>query len=311
MMTTIDSAIETPVIDYEGSQYRTDFWEGQGREYEDAVERLALVQLIPPKGRCIAEIGAGFGRLGDIYLDYDQVILFDYSRTLLQEAVQKWGNDERFVFVAGNIYELPLATGILDTLVMVRVMHHLADVPTALSQIQRVLHGQSTAVLEYANKRNLKALVRWLLKRQSWSPLQQSPVEFVELNFNFHPQWMQAQFTQSKLECKQQLAVSHLRLPLLKKLFSANALAKFDSHFFMLGGHNPWSPSIFVQAENPDGGVSPEFDQIPISPASLFRCPHCLVEAFVEIEVNKIQCTQCQQSYVRQAKIWDFKNPLS
>jgi len=34
--------IDTPVIDYEGSGYRTDFWEGQGREYEDAVERLTL-----------------------------------------------------------------------------------------------------------------------------------------------------------------------------------------------------------------------------------------------------------------------------
>ena len=31
-----------PVIDYEGSAYRTDFWEGQGRNYEDAAERLAL-----------------------------------------------------------------------------------------------------------------------------------------------------------------------------------------------------------------------------------------------------------------------------
>ncbi|MCY4410228.1 MAG: hypothetical protein OXC27_07170, partial [Caldilineaceae bacterium] len=57
-----------PVIDYEGSGYRLDFWEGQGREYEDAVERIALQRLLPPQGRRIAEIGAGFGRLADLYL---------------------------------------------------------------------------------------------------------------------------------------------------------------------------------------------------------------------------------------------------
>ena len=68
-----------PVIDYEGSQYRTDFWIDGGRDYEDATERLALQQLMPPKGARIAEIGAGFGRLADLYLGYEQIVLFDYS----------------------------------------------------------------------------------------------------------------------------------------------------------------------------------------------------------------------------------------
>ncbi|MCB0071529.1 MAG: class I SAM-dependent methyltransferase, partial [Caldilineaceae bacterium] len=126
------------MIDYEGSGYQTDFWVGQGREYEDAAERRALAELVPPAGVRIAEIGAGFGRLGELYQGYEQVILFDYSRTLLAEAAERWGHDPRFVFVAGNVYSLPLALGILDTLVMVRVMHHLADVDAALAQLQRV-----------------------------------------------------------------------------------------------------------------------------------------------------------------------------
>ena len=69
-----------------------------------------------------------------------------------------WATTRRFVFVAGNIYTLPLASSILDTLVMVRVMHHLADVPAALMQLRRLLHRHSVAVIEYANKRNLKAI---------------------------------------------------------------------------------------------------------------------------------------------------------
>src|SRR5678816_1824639 len=78
-------AHSAPVIDYEGSPYRRAFWEGQGRAYEDAVERLALQQLLPAYGPRLAELGAGFGRLADLYQGYEQVILFDYSRTLLQE----------------------------------------------------------------------------------------------------------------------------------------------------------------------------------------------------------------------------------
>ncbi len=43
---------------------------------------------------------AGFGRLADLYRGYEQVVLFDYSRTLLEEAAERWGDDERFVFVS-------------------------------------------------------------------------------------------------------------------------------------------------------------------------------------------------------------------
>ena len=50
------------ICDYEGSRYRTDFWEGQNREYEDRVERVAMQKLLPPRGERLLEIGAGFGR---------------------------------------------------------------------------------------------------------------------------------------------------------------------------------------------------------------------------------------------------------
>ena len=56
-----------PVCDYEGSDYRTRFWEGQGRDYEDQVERIALRRLMPPDGKTLIDIGAGFGRLADEY----------------------------------------------------------------------------------------------------------------------------------------------------------------------------------------------------------------------------------------------------
>ncbi len=308
--TSIDH-METPVIDYEGSQYKTNFWEGQGRDYEDATERLVLKQLLPSQGVRIAEIGAGFGRLANLYVGYEQIILFDYSRTLLQDAVKQWGHDPRFVFVAGNIYELPLATNSLDSLVMVRVMHHLADVPQALQQIRRVLHRHSIAVLEYANKRNLKALLRWALGQQAWSPTEQQPVEFVKLNFDFHPDWMRAQFKQAKLHLRAQRAVSHFRSPLLKNNLNAEKLAKADSALFRLGGLYPLAPSVFAQLDALEAGARATILTNAAALAQLFRCPSCTKEAFEMVGKEQLLCANCGKKYRQRSGIWDFKEAVT
>lgn len=304
------SASGIPVMDYEGSRYRAEFWSGQGREYEDAAERLALRRLMPADGGRLAEIGAGFGRLAALYAGYEQVILFDYSRTLLADAARELGHDRRFVFVAGNIYSLPLATGILDTLVMVRVMHHLADVPAALTQLRRLLHRHSVAVLEYANKRNLKAILRWGLRRQSWSPFAAAPVEFVKLNYDFHPQWMEAQMRSAGLQVRRRLAVSHFRIEPLKRQVSAARLAQMDAALFAIGGTYPLSPSVFVQASAPGTISRPAVPVDPESVHRLLRCPACGAEGLDRVEEERVRCPQCGAVYRRHLGVWDLKEPV-
>jgi SAM-dependent methyltransferase len=309
-------AVDPPVIDYEGSPYRTAFWEGQGRDYEDAAERLALQRLLPSSGRRIAEIGAGFGRLADLYLEYEQIILFDYSRTMLQEAVAKWGDDPRFVFVAGNLYQLSLANASLDALVMVRVMHHLANVSLALQQIRRVLNPGRLAILEYANKRNMKSVARWLLGRQEWSPLDEKPVEFVKLNYDFHPAWMDKQFAKVGLTVRQRLAVSHFRTPLLKRSVPPSTLAKVDSWLFGAGGYFPLAPSVFVQVEaesavpQQSGTQQRQADLADLT--DLFSCPACRGERTLTLEhAAQLVCQRCSKRYANRDGIWDFKESLN
>ena len=140
------------ICDYEGSRYRTDFWEGQNREYEDRVERVALQKLLPSQGERLVEIGAGFGRLANLYQGYRQVVLTDYARTQLEEARKCLGQDDRFIFVVADVYRLPFVDNLFDALTMVRVMHHLADVPAALAELQRVMAPHGTAVIEHASK---------------------------------------------------------------------------------------------------------------------------------------------------------------
>jgi len=308
-----DSAAQAgvPVIDYEGSGYRKDFWEGQGREYEDAVERIALQRLLPPQGGRIAEIGAGFGRLADLYLGYEQIVLFDYSRTMLSDAVRRWGDDKRFVFVAGNLYQMPLADQSLDTLVMVRVMHHLADIPAALARLQALLHQDSTAVLEYANKRNLKAVLRWLTRRQQWSPFNREPLEFVAMNFDFHPGWMAAEMKNAGLRVDERFGASHFRLPALKRALPARLLARLDSRLFHIGGRFPLAPSVFVRAAAPDPAERPQSEVGPgeVDPAQLFRCPSCAAHPLAALGPSQLQCPSCARKFGQKDGIWDFKLP--
>src|SRR5512140_3405910 len=122
------------VIDYEGSTYSTEFW-NPAREYEDRAERIAIRAMLPPRGKRLIDIGAGAGRLSDLYLGYDEVILMDYARSTVIEARERWQHDPRFKFVAADLYQLPFADHIFDSVVMIRVIHHIVDVPRALGNI--------------------------------------------------------------------------------------------------------------------------------------------------------------------------------
>jgi ubiquinone/menaquinone biosynthesis C-methylase UbiE len=145
------------ICDYEGSNYRTEFWENQGREYEDRVERIALRKLLPKSGARFLEVGAGFGRLTDEYRNYQQVVLLDYSFSQLQYAREYYGDQNgRYLYVAADAYKLPFKAGIFDGVSMIRVIHHMADVPRVLTQIRRVMASGGTFILEHANKRHEK-----------------------------------------------------------------------------------------------------------------------------------------------------------
>lgn len=165
------------ICDYEGSNYRTEFWEGRGRDYEDRVERLALRKLLPPGGRRLLEVGAGFGRLTNEYQQFDQVILLDYSLSQLQFAQEHLGRSPRYIYVAADAYHLPFQSGIFDCTTIVRVLHHMSNVAAVLDQIRRVMSPGGTLILEHANKRNIKAILRYAFHQQDWNPHDLSPVE--------------------------------------------------------------------------------------------------------------------------------------
>ena len=237
---------EPRVCDYGDSTYRQDFWEGQGREYEDVVERNVLAQLLPDSGKRLLEIGAGFGRITNEYHMYEQVILLDYSLEQLQYARQQLG-DEGYLYVAADAYRMPFQSGVFDGATMIRVIHHMENVPAVLDQIQNMLAGGAKFILEFANKRNLKAMLRHTVRRNGWSPYTHEPIEFVELNYDFHPTYIQEHVSEAGFEIKQIVPVSWFRLGLLKRTIPTSILSGLDGILQKSG----WmiSPSVFLDLE--------------------------------------------------------------
>ncbi len=298
------SPTKTPeVMSYEGSGYKEDFWEGKGRDYEDRVERIAIRRLIPPTGRRLLELGAGFGRLTDLYEGYEQVIVLDYSHSLLQDAQARLGKSDRYVYVAANLYQLPMADGVCDAATLIRVIHHISDAPSVLKQIRSALAPNAVFVLEYANKRNFKAILRYLLRRQSWNPFSPEPVEFVKLNFDFHPRFMAEGLKEAGYATKQRLAVSYFRLGVLKRLIPTSVLVTLDKWLQPTGGVAAYAPSIFTK--NIAAGVSPasNFD------GPLFKCPACGSTALTEQE-DRLTCGGCGAQWAIRDGIYDFREPL-
>jgi SAM-dependent methyltransferase len=289
------------ICDYEGSRYRHEFWEGQGRDYEDLVERIALRALLPPNGDTLIEIGAGYGRLASLYEGYQRVVLLDYARSQLEEAQRYLPHPDRYTFVVADVYRLPFVDNLFDVLTMVRVMHHLANVSCALAELQRVMRPEGVAILEHASKQHLKAIVRWLLRRQRWNPFDPQPVEFAELNFDFHPHWVRQQLTAAGFWAETTRSVSHFRIPLLKKLVPPHWLATLDSMAQPTGQWWQLTPSVFVRARAQKTSVEP--------PEGFFSCPICRSASLLS-QAKALVCAGCGRHWRTDGGIYDFKTPL-
>lgn len=294
-----------PICDYEGSNYRTRFWEGQGRNYEDQAERIALRRLMPPQGDTLIEIGAGYGRLADEYRGYQQVVLFDYSRSLLREAQAHLGDDPRFIYVAGNWYNMPFVPHLFSTIVQIRTLHHAADVPALFAQLATIARPNGRYILEFANKQNIKAIARYLIRRQEWSPFTHEPIEFAALNFDFHPKWIRQQLQQAGFTPGRQLTVSHFRIGPLKKTIPTGLLVKADSLAQLTGNWWQLAPSVFVDIAHPSSPTT-------AVPTGFFACPSCKTPLTTPTN-GRFLCpnTHCQQQWQIENGLYDFKQPVA
>jgi SAM-dependent methyltransferase len=300
--TSMSEPSSPSVCDYEGSTYRTDFWVGKGRDYEDRAERIAIRRLLPSSGDCLLDVGAGYGRYTSLFAGYRQVVLLDYSISQLEFARQHYG-DDGFLYVAANVYKMPFAPGVFDAAVMIRVLHHMEQPPEALKSIRKVMRQRGVFLLEFANKQNVKAIARWLLRRQDWSPFALAPVEFVKLNYDFHPRYVRGALADAGFEPGRTFSVSHFRLGLLKRLVPTGVLVALDALAQPTGALWQLTPSVFVrnEAAGPDEAAAE---------GAFWRCPSCGSLDLVQ-DGDTMVCQGCKARWGKINGVYNFKEPLS
>jgi len=287
-----------PVCNYENSDYQSSFWEHGGREYEDAVEAAALRRLLPASGRRLLELGAGAGRNTPRYTGYKEIVLLDYSRTQLEQAHQRLGDNPAYRYVAADIYHLPFVADLFDGATMIRTLHHMVDPRAALCQVRSVLQGNAAFILEFANKKNLKSILRYTLGQQHWNPFSPEPVEFAPLNFDFHPATVRAWLTECGFASDTWLTVSHFRINWLKRLLPLRFLVGMDSLLQPTGSWLQFTPSIFVRSRV----MGPAVGAVE---GAFFKCPAC--GAPLEDTPPEIVCSSCKATFPMKDGIYDFR----
>lgn len=293
------TSTQPPICDYEDSDYQTRFWEQGGRAYEDRAEAIALRRLLPEGGELMLELGAGAGRNTPRYAGFRRVVLVDYSLTQLQQAVQRLGRNQRYIYVAADIYKLPFVDGLFDAATMIRTLHHMADPRLALNQVRRSLQTGAIFILEYANKQNLKAILRYVLRKQSWSPFSPESVEFEKLNFDFHPRAVRGWLDEAGFIFQKQLAVSYLRLGLLKRNLPIDLLSRLESWLQPTGSWWQLSPSVFIRSQ----AVG---DTPTAQVRTFFKCPVCEAK-ILDPSGSKLICTACSREWPIRDGIFDFR----
>ena len=286
------------VCDYEGSDYQASFWERGGRAYEDGAEALALRALLPPSGERLLEVGAGAGRNTPRYTGFSEITLLDYSRSQLEQARRRLGDGPRYRYVVADVYRMPFGPSAFDGATMIRSLHHMQDPPAALRRVRYALAEGGVFILEFANKRNLKAIARWLVRRQAWSPFDPAPVEFATLNYDFHPGAVAAWLQAAMFHVEHRLPVSHLRVGWLKRHAPLGLMLAAEGVLQRLGRAWLYTPSIFLRAR----AVGPS----PAAAASFWRCPACESLEISEAE-DGIRCRTCSRHWPKRDGIYEFR----
>jgi SAM-dependent methyltransferase len=244
------------------------------------------------------ELGAGAGRNTPRYHMYDRVVLLDFSRTQLEQARQRLGAGGRYVFVAADVYRLPFVPALFDGATMIRTLHHMADPGLALSEVRRVIQSGGAFILEFANKRNLKAMLRYLLGKQDWTPYSLEAVEFAELNFDFHPRAVRQWLADADFDLERQLTVSHLRVGVLKRHLPLKLLTAVDGLLQWTGGMIQVSPSVFTRSR-----AAGEVVSTPVE--GFFQCPAC--GQALDLVASDVVCPACKAVWPFRDGIYDFR----
>jgi SAM-dependent methyltransferase len=312
------------IMDYDddGYDYRT-FW--QNRDYEQWAERRILRRLFHQLGQAkwLVDLGGGFGRNALHYHQHvDHAVIVDYSMGNLQRAASTLSAElasGHIFLVRADLYRLPFIENAFDVGLLVRVLHHLTAVDTALMEMGRVV-GQQW-ILDIPIKHHLLALLRGLTQGDLRQLSTRDPKSLgtTELPFSsYHLGAIRQILTRQGWETRLVASANNFRrwdqvlpspaIPYLRPLvYGLEALMQ-------TAGRGWWGPSQFIWATRgePTSSLGVNAGTPPPAPeekpwaalATKICCPCCL--GLLSWSDDKALCQQCSRTYQRTGAIWDF-----
>jgi ubiquinone/menaquinone biosynthesis C-methylase UbiE len=227
------------------------YWDG--RDYENAAERLALNRLLGGKHfKSAVDVGGGYGRMCIFLEKYaDKVTLAEPSQQQLDIAKDFLKDHPEIDQKLLQAADLKFKDGSIDLLTMIRVMHHLPDPTPEFQEIARVLSEDGYAVIEVANYAHARNRLRHLLKGKK---LPHEPVDIRseqnkregEIPFvNHNPEAVIKQLAHAGLKVERALSVSNLRNTTLKKIVPKGVMLAVENVLQPTLANTYFGPSIF------------------------------------------------------------------
>jgi SAM-dependent methyltransferase len=134
----------------------------------------------------------------------------------------------------------------MDVVVAVRLILHVRNPEVVFAEVARVLRPGGLFVLEFPNRRHLLARLRYLARRQAWSPDDADPHEYREGHFSHQPATVVRQLRGAGLAPASRRAVSLFRSARLKSLVPARSLARLEAPLQAPLGRLAPSPSLYI-----------------------------------------------------------------
>lgn len=233
-----------------------------GREYEHRSEVVSILELLSriPKIERFLEIGAGYGRLTPTYLyRAKRILITDPSSRLLSIASKKYKRNKKIKIIQSTIENLTekIRSSSVDTVLMVRVLHHIKDVDKAFEAVKRMLIPGGYFILEFANKSHGKAVVKEFFKGNftflldifpkdisSKKSLKNKSLPFI----NWHPDLVFQKLEDNGFEVLERRSVSNLRHSILKNILSMETIISIEKNLQKPLSMINFGPSVFVLA---------------------------------------------------------------
>ncbi|MFA5003925.1 MAG: class I SAM-dependent methyltransferase [Candidatus Saccharimonadales bacterium] len=227
------------------------YWDG--RDYENAAERLAIKRLLNGKHfKTAADVGGGYGRLCIFLEDYaDKVTLAEPSQQQLDIAKDFLRDHPEIDRKLTQADDLDFADKSLDLVTMIRVMHHLPDPSVEFSEISRVMTDDGYAIIEVANywhaRNRIKALIK--LKKLPKEPVDIRAEAHRSADYipfvNHNPHVVIGQLKKAGLKVDRILSVSNLRSPALKRMVPQRVMLAVEGILQPTLAKTYFGPSVF------------------------------------------------------------------